>query len=294
MKRTFALAALLLLAPLFVPSAPAQEGCSIHTITGTWGFGGDGKSVIASAKPDPATFHFPGLILPAAFVGRFTVSPNGMFKGSYWASSWPTEIDFEGPVTVNPDCTGEWSFPSPGSTSPAVERFLIVDQGREIRAMGWATPIPTVAYTYVARRIPQRCTQGQVQGTYGMQCRGYVMVPGLPFPFPNPALVAATFLYRVTIDWSGEMAGRAVAKVGPGNRVLDLTGSFDVEADCSAAPTVTFSGLGTGHANAVLVENAKRGYLLPMFVEPAGGGPPVPEFGTFCEIVRMTDREWQP
>jgi hypothetical protein len=160
--------------------------------------------------------------------------------------------------------------------------------------MGWTTPIPTVAYTYVARRIPQRCTQGDVQGTYGMQCRGYVGVPGLTSPFPDPALFAVTFLYRVTIDRSGEMTGRAVAKVGPGNEVLDLAGSFDVEADCSAAATVTFSGLGTGHANVVLVENAKRGYLLPMFLEPAGGGSPVPEFGTFCQIVRMTDREWQP
>lgn len=296
MRRTLFVAVLLLLS-LLASRAPAQEGCSIHTITGDWGFGGQGKSLIAAGTPDPMTYHLPGAVLPGVFAGRLTIRKDGTFDGYYWMNlaggviSGPSPIHFAGPVTVNPDCTGTWSYGvvmPDGSLFTVVERFAIVDQGRELRSMAWSTGIPTFTWTLVARRIPGRCTPGMVQGAYVLQYGGHAMVPDLPPPLPNPALLASTGLFDFNVDIGQAMSGRMLHKIGPITMEVPFTGAFTVAADCAVTMTAAVPGMGEVTAFGILVENAQRGYGVPMWVMTPSGL----EFEQpmYCELVRMKGR----
>jgi hypothetical protein len=296
MKRPLVIASLLV-ASLYASHA-AGQGCSIHTITGTWGFGADGKSLIASPAVDPATYHVAGLVLPGAFAGRVTIHPNGTFGGYYWMNlangviSGLTPIPFGGPVVVNRDCTGQWSYDVllPGEVPfTVVERFVIVDQGREIRSIAWATGVPTFTWTLVAQRIPSRCTPGMVQGTYAMQCRGHHVAPELPPPLPSPGMLSSSNLMRFTVEHDGSVEGRLMEKVGPANLEFEFTGTVAVAADCSTAMEITIPGIGVVQAGGIFVENAKRGYGVPMFEQPEVG-PAAPMAAVYCELVRMNDR----
>jgi hypothetical protein len=291
------LVGVLLLLPPLAPSAPAQDGCSIHTITGDWGFGAQGKSLIAAATPDPATLHLPGAVLPGAFAGRVIISKDGSFNGYYWMNlaggviSGTVPVPFTGAVTVNPDCTGTWDYDvvMPGSPPVnVVERFAIVDQGRELRSISWSTAIPTFAWTLVARRIQGRCTPGLVQGAYVLQYGGHTLVPGLPPPMPNPALLASAGLFDFAVDIGGAMSGRMLHKVGPVTMEVPFTGTFTVAADCAVTMTAAVPGMGEVTASGILVENAQRGYGVPMWVMTPSG----PEFEQpmYCELVRMKGR----
>lgn len=296
MRRTLLIGVLLLLPPL-ASSAPAQDGCSIHTITGDWGFGAQGKSLIAATTPDPTTYHLPGVVLPGVFAGRVTIRKDGTFDGSYWMNmaggliSGPSPITFTGPVTVNPDCTGTWSYdvvmPN-GSPFTVVERFAIVDQGRELRSIAWSTGVPTFTWTMVARRIPGRCTPGLVQGAYALQYAGHAVVPQLPPPLPSPALLASTGLFDFTVDIGGAMSGRMLHKVGPATMEVPFTGTFLVATDCSVTMTAAVPAMGEVSAFGILVENAQRGYGVPMWVlTPSGLEFEQP---MYCELVRMKGR----
>jgi hypothetical protein len=296
MRRAWALLALLLLLPSWAPSARAHEGCSIHSIAGTWGFGAYGRSVIADPTLDPASMHFMGLYLPGAFAGRVKILPNGTFNGYYWLNiggglfASATAIPFAGPVKVNGDCTGEWSYPV--SLSPSdppvtvVERFAILDEGREIRSISWTTGIPTFTWTLVAKRIPRACTPRRVSGSYAMQCHGHAIIPGLPAPLPDTALLSTAALLRFEVDRHGVVAGRFMEKIGPFPLDTEFSGSFDVAPDCSVLAEFTLPGLGQAEAVGILVEDASRGYGLPLLLT-AEDDEPVPEQAVFCELGRV-------
>ena len=295
MKRTLFIAMLSLLLPPLAANATAQNGCSIHTITGDWGFGAQGKSLVAAYTPDP-TYHLPGAVLPGVFAGRVTIRTDGTFDGYYWMNLAggvisPSPIPFSGPVTVNPDCTGIWSYGAvmpDGSTFTVVEKFAIVDQGRELRSISWSTGIPTFTWTLVARRIPGRCTPGLVQGAYALQYGGHALVPGLPNPMPNPALLASSGLFDFTVDIGGAMSGRMLHKIGPVPFETPFTGTFEASADCAVTMTADVPGMGEVTAFGILVENAQRGYGVPMWVMTPSGL----EFEQpmYCELVRMKNR----
>jgi hypothetical protein len=68
-----------------------------------------------------------------------------------------------------------------------------------------------------------------------------------------------------------------------------FTGTFSATPDCAVTITADVPGTGVVTAFGILVENAQRGYGLPMWVTtPSGVNEP--EQPMYCELVRMKNR----
>lgn len=117
-------AALLALFPnskRIVPVAQAQSGCSVATVSGTYGFTASGftsRNHSVQAAEVPVAFSgldtFDGA---GNFSSTFTVATNGTISTGQTAA---------GTYTVNPDCTGSAAFTTGGTFN-----FVIVNGGAE-------------------------------------------------------------------------------------------------------------------------------------------------------------------
>ena len=114
----------------------------------------------------------------------FTITPDGIADGHYWlvAGAWNlglTPVPWHATVTLDADCTGQ--FESDFGGSPLVEQFVVLGNGREIRAVATTTAVPTGNWLTTAHRIGGSCGQHKVRGDYLFECKNL-------FPFPSSAL----------------------------------------------------------------------------------------------------------
>jgi len=139
----FATVAILAVAP--APNTPstvaAQDeaeggrGCSTHTLRGDYGLVGTGTRGLA-----------PGMTEPFATISMVTYDGAGTFTAEGVSHGQTTGVR-GGPVSgtyfVNADCTGGQTTYIPG-IPPLEDRFVIVDNGREVRTVVVA-PLTTIA-----------------------------------------------------------------------------------------------------------------------------------------------------
>ena len=118
----------------------ASDECSTRMLTGRWMFATDvGKQ----------TF-FPGGDITA--IGTFRVDRAGSLKGKFDATvanfGFLPGVEFDGTVTVNPDCTGTLTFTTARGTSRTDS--IIVLSGGHVRGM---SQDPAFLWTYDMRRL---------------------------------------------------------------------------------------------------------------------------------------------
>ncbi len=114
-----------------LPEVRAQGGCNLGTLTGRYGFAGDGFS---TSGPVPATIS---AFTPVAAVGVDAFDGAGNLSGFITASfggSISTST-ISGTYTVAADCTGS-ATANLSSGSVIHFSFVIVDHGRQMRNLG--------------------------------------------------------------------------------------------------------------------------------------------------------------
>ncbi|MGB9072337.1 MAG: hypothetical protein WCC22_06670 [Terriglobales bacterium] len=99
--------------------------CSISTIKGTWAF------TTNNLYSQQGT-------LDGNALGVFTIAADGTLQGTYdyeAVDNLYPGIDYVGTVTVNPDCTGTFSFHDVGDTVIVLQSIVIARGGQEILGM---------------------------------------------------------------------------------------------------------------------------------------------------------------
>jgi len=183
-------------------------------------------------------------------------------------------------LTVNDDCTGviEYYF-GPYLLS---ERFVVLDNGREIRSVVMQTGVPTGTWLSTFRRIGGSCGQNKVHGFYLFECKTLHQ-----FPVAPPNIFAGAFLMRWVISPGGDYTGTLFGKVGPVPGEFPVAGNITVHNDCTAEGTLTSPVMpGVNHGRGVFFDEGKRAYFLPLVNNPGEPGE-TPQLYGYCEITRI-------
>ena len=235
--RTFACAAALLIA---LCSRSFAQPCSQATVRGTWGFQGRGMAMVS--LPGVATAQS----VPFVALGTLKVDYQGRYTahGTASAGGQIQEADWSGSIEVNPDCTATDTY-NYGSI-PSADRFVILDNGTQMRALPTKFYAGPVAATYSFRRISwgePRCTSRMVRGVYGGSSEGDYMFPVAGQP--QPVLTPFTAISSMTLspDGSGTIATTA-SRAGSVADVQWPDVSMTVNPDCTAIlkRTMQYSG----------------------------------------------------
>ena len=131
--------------PSLVPKVHADEGCSVGTLSGTYGFYRQGTRGVTTASASGNAVAAGGIFaLDGAgnivAPGHQTISRDGTILEDQG-------VGIGGTYQVNPDCTGQ-AF-NPGSTT-AFADIIVVDGGKGIYLMSLT---PGLAVVGVARRV---------------------------------------------------------------------------------------------------------------------------------------------
>jgi hypothetical protein len=142
-----------------------------------------------------------------------------------------------GTIQVNDDCTAvvTWQAPSPGRGA-----IVILGGGKEMRSIG----LPTAPFTWrgtwkrISRFPNGECSPGSLRGVYAVAQQGSLMMtlPGAP----QPTLVPAVGLGRLSIDRQGKVTGKGTFSL-PGSPVdyEVVDGQIDLQPDCVAKDRVS-------------------------------------------------------
>ncbi len=113
--------------------ADEEQGCTLETLRGSFGFTGQALVTGSSTLPAPI-----GAFVPFANVGVVTSDGQGNFFGSDTFSFGGRigQETFSGPYTVNANCTGSITLTfSPGGGTGHFD-FVLDDHAEELRVVG--------------------------------------------------------------------------------------------------------------------------------------------------------------
>lgn len=236
-----------------VSSTPAQSGCSLASLQGSYGI-----LVTGFSQPTGTTVAS----LPNAMVGVFTADGRGSITSGTFTSSFNGTIQFPPPTqtltatyTVKPDCTGTLiaSGPNGGSVN-----FVIVARGSQVLFISLGNG-PGPVQSGVGIRVDQSvCSLASLQGTYGFHNTGFFQQGGT-----SVASSPFTTVGIITADGAGNLSGTATASQnGNINQSSTITGTYTVNADCTGT---LFTG---GGPSASFVIVARGSQLLAISVVP--------------------------
>lgn len=274
----------------FAPAAFAQAPCSIQTITGTYAVQTTGWSAYGSIFTSPLGPTYQLVGGEAVLVGQVTIARDGTAVGTYWGVyvAFPVPVtSFTARYSVNPDCTGE-SIDEWGTA----DKFVVLDNGKELRAMTWLGFGTSVTRQYRITRADDpapRCGQHTLRGTYMDACEGIALTGELD-PDGLPLIATANSLMvwtakdgRLTGTYHGKQFGFPDTFTESG-----VSGTYVVHGDCTVDVDLSLEllpGL-TFKARSVLFDQGKRGLGLPLGIY-AGDTMVAPMGPLTCELVRM-------
>ena len=120
-----------------------KRGCSEHTLRGDYGLSGTGFRGLGPGTSEAFT-----TISLVTYDGQGGFSANGVSHGQ--ATGVREGLPVTGTYYVNADCTGGQTTIIPG-VPPLEDRFVIVDNGREVRTVVVA-PLTTIATANLRKR----------------------------------------------------------------------------------------------------------------------------------------------
>jgi hypothetical protein len=268
--RTLAFAAALLFA---LGSRSFAQPCSEATVRGTWAFQGRGTTMVT--LPDVPT------PLPAPFVtlGTLKIDNQGRYTahGTAVSGAQIQDADWSGSIQVNPDCTATDTYMY--GSLPSADRFVILDNGNEMRAVPTKFFAGPTSAVYSFRRISSgepHCTGDMVRGVYGGSGEGTYLIPvaGQLVPTPYSAVFSMTFH-----PWGFQPVGSATvaATTSFAGRIADMRSSsvsMVVNPDCSATLewTAQISGqTARGTVKYIVLDNGTE--LIGVATEDSRGLP---------------------
>ncbi len=296
MKRSVvSFAALVALLLVFPTVAQAQMPCSLQTVVGTYAIKGTGEAFVGSG-PGPVPYpSIAGALSPVALVGIVQIHPDGAVTGSYWGNAYgqPPRKDenWNGTITMNPSCVGDWSYTVvlPGVPPvPVTEKIVVLDQGKEIRTASMTHPLPFIVWNSTAKRISGSlvkegiCRQDMTRGTWVNVCRGFAHIPTTETVAPMVAVIP------LTTDELGQYEGTFNAKLGPVSVALPVEGTMTLQPDCYGEMTVAFPTWGNSGAKGILVglDEGKELWLM-LTKDVAPDGTETTHLPVLCDVLRM-------
>lgn len=247
----------------FGQAAWAQAPCSQQTVTGTYAVMASGFAAVGAlqfAGQDPYYALHGG---SSVFVGPVTIAPDGTATGTWWGVyvAFPVEFAFAGHVTINPDCTGEYT------DGDGTNKLVVLDEGNEIRAMRWqgfGTSVTTWSRITRADEVAPRCSLQTLRGAYMQRCQG--------FDVASDQTVAT---HDVLLQWTakdGVLSGTFWGKkFGFPDSLTEspVSGTYTVADDCTVDIDYSFQFLPPGltmKARGVLYNQGKSAVGLPLGV----------------------------
>lgn len=300
MKRLVKLTVLFLCLCVAVPAAHSQGKCSLQTLVGTYAIYEKGSSLIMDPSLQPFPLHWAPAFAPFANVAEITFTPAGVGDGFYWIfvgslNAGLTPIPVHVTITeMKPDCTGKMQYQValPGIPSATIEeRLLVLDNGREFRSVPTSIEngVPTLAWIGTGRRISKSskpvnsCGPQTAHGTYMLTCESIdVLDPNNPNMY-----FANSLLFRVDISLTGDFTGTLYEKAGPASIEIPVSGTVNVNSDCSFSSTLNTPLPGTNHERGVFLDQGKEFYMLPIVTEGPGPNDQKPEKYAFCQGKRI-------
>ena len=262
-------------------TASAQAPCSLRTVVGTYAVQTGGLaatgSVIDSALGPAYALHGGAAVL----VGQVTIAADGTATGTWWGVyvAMPVSLPFAGQVTINPDCSGEYT------DGDGTNKLLVLDEGKEIRAIRWEGFGSSVSTWYRITRagdVAPRCSLHTLRGTYMERCQGFSVDEGLGVATHN-----LLFLWTAK---DGSLTGRYEGKTfGFPDTLAEsaISGTYSVADDCTVDIDYSFEVMPgvTVKARGVLFDEGKRGIGLPLGVY-FGDTMVAPMAPLTCELTR--------
>ncbi|MGE5361660.1 MAG: hypothetical protein ACM3NQ_21805 [Bacteroidales bacterium] len=275
----------------------AEAPCSQNTIRGTYAFEFKGQTFQGGISPTTLPGDIPvleGTLFPVAMTGVFKIGPDGKAEGIYSGLfglvplGYPDALPLTGTFTVHPDCTGEMVAPN-GFGGTNTDKFVVLDNGREIRTVGisgapfmWQMTLVRIGR---ADDSASMCGPNTLRGRYVMRCEGFEMAS----PGPPPAFVGVLPLFVVDVAANGTMTGRHYLRDQPVEGFA-VTGQMTVNPDCTGQAIMETGALpgATVGTKWVYYDNGKEAFAGPILAFM--GGKPVPGVfaGFACHMTRLT------
>ena len=256
----FTIAGLLVCLGIVLPTAQAQDKCTLATMTGTYAVWERGSSTYADVtgkalSPPPTPPFWNETTAPFATVGEVTFGPDGVGQGFFWmwAGLLAATVDpIHAKVTItemNPDCTGKFSYTLPGSNPPTtvVERFIAFDDGREFRSVPATLDngVPGLAWIGEGHRIsrsdepPKSCGPQTAQGTYVTTVTNLIN-------FLGDTGFADAIIVRSKVSITGDFIGTMYEKLGLFSFPIEdaVYGTIKVNPDCSFSEVLNIPSIG--------------------------------------------------
>ena len=200
-----------------VLSGGAQRGqyaCSTASLTGPYVYSIEGFNISGT-----------GSIIPAADSGMYTSDGNGHFRGADAISVGGTVVSrtVSGSYTVNSDCTGSAIFTDTLGNSADLDLF-VANGGIQVRFI--QTDSGIVLSGSARQQSSGSCSNAILNGSYGFAIEGWTFGSSV-VPFADSGQLAA--------DGAGRLSGADTASAG--GTIIDrvLSGSYQVNSDCSGS-----------------------------------------------------------
>lgn len=219
-----------------------QNTCSNGTLSGEYVYSVNGFGVA------------PGVLVPAAYSGMVTANGNGTLQGSDYIS----DVDGDGitqprtytaTYTVNSDCSGsEVVKDSLGETADL--DFFVADQGSRVEFIqtdaglvisGEAQPLPGGT-----------CSDATLSGSYGYAAAGWLIPPLVP------SLTGEAGAGQYTAVGAGHFSGVETVSVGGTLYGENITGTYQVNSNCTGSSVLQDSQGNTFHFQFVVSPNGQQ------------------------------------
>jgi hypothetical protein len=228
------------------PAVVKAQSCTNATLNGTYGrllqaFYLDHKAVpVGSARVGAET-------------GIVTFDGQGNSSGSATgnADGYIYHVTFTGKYSVNPDCTADVTINLAGRGT-ATGTYIIVDEGNEFEFLNLSDSAVEFGRF---RKMPQNCTNATLNGNYGYLAQGF-------FLHHRGEPVGSTYvgvsIGVETFDGNGNTNALETSNASGIIFHQTLTGTYSVNADCTATATMTFPDGGTATATFTIVDGGNE------------------------------------
>ncbi len=212
LKHTLAILAL----GLAVATLPCRAACSLTSFTGPYGFvlnGVDGSTATALVGQmiSDGKGHITG--------GSETVSSGGNITSN---------VSLTGTYTINSSCSGSVSITASGFPTAHYGVF-VASSGNQIEMVESDTG--TGVFGYALARGNSTCTLAGTKATYGFYGGGIEF-----------SALATAFEGQFTFDGTGKLAGTETASAAGKVIKGPITGTYQINSDCTGSSTITLSG----------------------------------------------------
>lgn len=228
------------------PAVVTAQSCTNATLNGTYGrllqeFYLNHKAVpVGSARVGAET----GIV-------TFDGQGNSFGSATGNVAGYIYQVTFTGKYSVNPDCTATATINLAGGGT-ATGTYTIVDGGNEFELLNLSD---SVVESGRFRKMPQNCTNATLNGNYGYLAQAF-------FLHHRGEPVGSTYVVVSigveTFDGNGNTYASETSNL---SGIIDhqtLTGTYSVNADCTATATMTFPDGGTATGTFTIVDGGNE------------------------------------